>query len=46
MLSSITEELRTPRLVRVGLIQHSIAAPTTDFIQKQRNAKLSAMHIA
>jgi len=38
MLSQISEELRRPRLVRVGLIQHSIAAPTTDFIQKQQNA--------
>ena len=38
MLSRVHEELRAPRLVRVGLIQHSIVAPTTDPIQNQRDA--------
>ncbi|KAL0127210.1 hypothetical protein PUN28_005483 [Cardiocondyla obscurior] len=32
------EEFRAPRLVRVGLIQHSIVSPTTEYIEKQRNA--------
>ncbi|XP_060829600.1 beta-ureidopropionase [Bombus pascuorum] len=35
---SVTEQLRPPRLVRVGLIQHSIVLPTTEPLQKQRNA--------
>ncbi|RZF37384.1 hypothetical protein LSTR_LSTR009735 [Laodelphax striatellus] len=35
------EELRQPRLVRVGLIQNSISLPTTEPIEKQRNAIFS-----
>lgn len=38
MGGSVTEQLRPPRLVRVGLIQHSIVLPTTEPLQKQRNA--------
>ncbi|KAF3428590.1 hypothetical protein E2986_02982 [Frieseomelitta varia] len=38
MGGSITEELRPPRIVRVGLIQHSIVLPTTEPLKKQRNA--------
>lgn len=36
--NQINEELRPPRLVRVGLIQHSIVAGTTEPIQNQRDA--------
>lgn len=38
MGGSVAEQLRPPRLVRVGLIQHSIVLPTTEPLQKQRNA--------
>ncbi|XP_035737471.1 beta-ureidopropionase-like [Vespa mandarinia] len=39
ILNSIVEEqLRPKRIVRVGLIQHSIVLPTTDPIENQRNA--------
>lgn len=37
MTSQIQEQLRAPRLVRVGLIQHSIVAATMDYVQNQRN---------
>ncbi|XP_071566110.1 beta-ureidopropionase-like isoform X1 [Temnothorax nylanderi] len=37
MLSKIQEQLRPPRLVRVGLIQHSIEAVTWDTVQVQRD---------
>jgi len=33
-----TEQLRTPRIVRVGVIQHSIVRPTTDPIAEQYKA--------
>lgn len=32
------EELRKPRVVKIGAIQNSIVLPTTDSIQKQRDA--------
>lgn len=32
------EDLRKPRIVRIGAIQNSIVLPTTDPIEKQRNA--------
>lgn len=38
MLSQVQEQIRPQRLVRVGLIQHSTVAPTTDPVQTQRNA--------
>ncbi|XP_011859499.1 PREDICTED: beta-ureidopropionase-like, partial [Vollenhovia emeryi] len=39
MHSHVTrEQLRTPNLVRVGLIQHSIVIPTSDLVYDQRNA--------
>lgn len=38
MNSEISEELRLPRLVRVGLIQHKIVLPTTLPILSQRDA--------
>lgn len=38
MKSEIVEELRFPRLVRVGLIQHKIALPATQPILEQRDA--------
>lgn len=39
ILDSIVEEqLRPKRIVRVGLIQHSIVLPTTDPVENQRNA--------
>lgn len=37
MLSWIHEQTRAPRLVRVGLIQHSIVSETIDFVQNQKN---------
>lgn len=33
----VEEQIRSPRIVRVGLIQHSIVLPTSDPIQDQRN---------
>ncbi|KAF7392647.1 beta-ureidopropionase [Vespula maculifrons] len=36
--STIEEQLRPKRIVRVGLIQHSIVLPTTDPIENQKNA--------
>ncbi|XP_012531110.1 beta-ureidopropionase isoform X2 [Monomorium pharaonis] len=36
-ISQIKEELRLPRLVRVGLVQHSIVTKTTEPIQTQRD---------
>ncbi|XP_032679227.1 beta-ureidopropionase [Odontomachus brunneus] len=36
--SEIREEIREPRVVRVGLLQHSIVLPTTATIKDQRNA--------
>ncbi|XP_029171648.1 beta-ureidopropionase isoform X1 [Nylanderia fulva] len=38
MKSEIVEELRPPRLVRVGLVQHKIALPVTQPIIEQRDA--------
>lgn len=38
MKSEIIEELRPPRLVRVGLVQHKIALPATYSILEQRDA--------
>lgn len=32
------EQLRAPRIVRIGIIQHSIVLPTTEPIKDQRNA--------
>lgn len=32
------KEVRNPKVVKVGLIQHSIVLPTTEPIEKQRNA--------
>lgn len=32
------EQLRPPRIVRVGLVQHSIVLPTTSPIKEQRDA--------
>ncbi|GAB1866018.1 Beta-ureidopropionase [Camponotus japonicus] len=48
MNSEIIEELRPPRLVRVGLIQHKIVLPTTQPILNQRDAiyKKIASYIA
>ncbi|XP_012280064.1 beta-ureidopropionase-like [Orussus abietinus] len=37
MGGALREELRSPRVVRVGLIQHSIVLPTTGFLSAQRN---------
>ncbi|XP_039290721.1 beta-ureidopropionase isoform X2 [Nilaparvata lugens] len=47
--SAKPEELRLPRIVRVGLIQNSICLPTTESVEKQRNAifsKIKEMIIA
>ncbi|XP_017890828.1 beta-ureidopropionase [Ceratina calcarata] len=38
MGGGVQEQLRPPRVVRVGLIQNSIVLPTTEPLQKQRNA--------
>lgn len=35
--AAVNEQLRPPRIVRVGLIQHSIVSPTTDPIKDQIN---------
>lgn len=35
---ALPEDLRAPRLVRVGLVQHAIAEPTTAPISRQREA--------
>lgn len=32
------EQLRSPRIVRLGLVQNSIVLPTTASIEEQRNA--------
>lgn len=40
MISQIDEQLRPHRLVRVGLIQHSIVKETTESVQNQ----LAAIH--
>lgn len=32
------EQLRAPRIVRVGLVQNAIVVPTTSPIEEQRNA--------
>lgn len=37
MSGGVTEQLRPPSIVRVGIIQHAIVSPTTDPLQKQRN---------
>lgn len=37
MKSEIIEELRPPRLTRVGLVQHKIALPATHPILEQRD---------
>lgn len=34
--NEIQEQCRAPRLVRVGLVQHKIVAPTMEFVQAQR----------
>ncbi|XP_059483992.1 beta-ureidopropionase [Neocloeon triangulifer] len=39
-IAAAPEELRKPRLVRVGIIQHKIVLPTTAPIQAQRDAIL------
>jgi len=36
--SEIAEQIRSPRLVRVGLIQHKIVLQTTEPILEQRSA--------
>lgn len=36
--SSITEQTRAPRIVRVGIIQHSVVLPTDSPINEQRDA--------
>lgn len=38
MGGALQEQLQPPRLVRVGLIQHSIDRPTNDPIKEQRDA--------
>lgn len=38
MGGGVTEQLRPPRIVRVGAIQNTIVLPTTEPLQKQRNA--------
>ena len=35
---AIAEQFRPPRIVRVGLIQHSIVLPTTEPLKTQRDA--------
>lgn len=37
-LHSLNEELRQPRLVRIGAIQNSITLPTTEPVKEQREA--------
>lgn len=36
--SALTEDLRQPRLVRIGAVQHSIVKPTSANIGEQRKA--------
>ena len=38
LVGSVKEQLRPQRIVRVGLIQNSIAVPTTRPVQEQRDA--------
>lgn len=38
MVGDVVEQLRSPRIVRVGIIQHSIVLPTTEPLQKQRES--------
>jgi beta-ureidopropionase len=35
---AIKEDLRKPRIVRIGAVQHSIVLPTSEPIHKQRDA--------
>lgn len=39
--SALKEDLRQPRVVKIGAVQNAIAAPTTDPIHKQRDAIFS-----
>lgn len=39
--TALKEDLRQPRIVKIGAVQNAIAAPTTDPIHKQRDAMFS-----
>ena len=44
--SAASEQLRPPRIVRIGLIQHSIAAATTEPYSVQRQVRTCPSHCA